>query len=103
MAVLSSIPSQAVIDGLRGRLDFYERLGTVCARRWPRWKLTRRAPAVVEQQIIFTYATKIHHTLPANVVETWQDLARQSNLTWRDWFIRAYVGGTLTAPGMPPL
>lgn len=103
MAVLSSIPSQAVIDSLRGRLDFYERQGTVCARRWPRWKLTKRAPAVVEQQIIFTYAKKSAPLLSPEVIATWQYLAAQSNLTWQDWLVRAYVGGTLTAPGMPPL
>jgi len=103
MAVLASIPSQAVIDGLRGSIDFYERLGTVCARSWPRWKIKTRAPAVVEQQVIFTYASQVPQTLPAKVIETWQYLASQSNMTWRDWLIRAYVGGTLTAPGMPPV
>lgn len=103
MAVLASLPSMAVIDGHRGRLDFYNCRGIHCVRRWPRWKLTERSEAVKKQTQAFTYANNLQKELPANVIETWKEMASQSNLTWKDWLLRAYLGGTLTAPGMPPV
>lgn len=103
MAVIASLPSRAVIDGLRGVLDFYEWCGLHIVRSWPQQHIKKRAPGVVTAQQTFAYAHLLSSTLPANVVETWQDLASKSNLTWRDWMARAYVGGALTAPGQPPL
>lgn len=103
MAVLSSMPSRAVIDGLRGVLDFYQWCDLVICRSWPRMHITERAPAVVSAQQRFSYIMQISQDLPANVIESWYYLADQSNLTWRDWLLRAYLGGTLTAPGMPPI
>jgi len=93
----------AVIDGLRGKLDYYNWCGLCIVRSWPRMHIKERAPGVVTAQQVFAYAHHTASTLPANVVETWQELASKSNLTWKDWLARAYVGGTLTAPGMPPI
>jgi hypothetical protein len=103
MAKIGAMPSMAIIDGFRGVIDYYERDGVACVRSWPRWKLTKRAPAVEAQTLKFAYANAAALALPAYVIATWQFLAKQSNLTWRDWLVRAYLGGTLTAPGMPPL
>jgi len=103
MAVLASLPSGAVIDGHRGKIDYYLWLGLPCVRRWPRWKLPERSPAVKAQTLAFTYVNNLQKELPAHVVETWREMASQSNLTWKDWLLRAYLGGTLTAPGMPPV
>lgn len=103
MAVLASMPSRAVIDGLRGVLDFYQWCDLVICRSWPRMRITERAPAVVSAQDRFSYIMQVSQDLPANVVESWHYLADQSNLTWRDWLLRAYLGGTLTAPGMPTI
>lgn len=103
MAKIGAMPSRATIDGLRGALDYYTRDGQTVVRSWPRWKLPERAPAVKQQTIVFTYANQVSITLSADVVASWKWLADQSNLTWRDWLIRAYLGGTLTAPGLPPI
>jgi hypothetical protein len=103
MAKLASMPSMAVIDGLRGRLDFYQWCNLVICRSWPQQHIVTRAPGVQEAQRSFTYVNQASTELPANVVESWQWLANQSNMTWRDWLNRAYLGGTLTAPGQPPL
>jgi hypothetical protein len=103
MAVIASLPSQAVIDGLRGVHDFYEWCGLVIVRSWPRQHVKERASGVVAAQQAFAYAHQVIPDLPAEVVESWQYLADQSNLTWKDWLLRAYLGGTLAAPGMPPV
>jgi len=103
MAVIGALPSRAIIDGLRGVLDFYKWCGLSIVRSWPRQHIKKRAPGVIAAQQTFAYAHLMSSTLPANVVESWHYLANQSNLTWRDWLARAYVGGKLTAPGQPPL
>jgi hypothetical protein len=103
MATIASLPSRAVIDGLRGRLDFYQWCNLTIVRSWPCMHITKRAPAVVTAQQTFAYVHSQTRSLPANVVESWQWLANQSNLTWRDWMARAYLGGTLTTPGQPPI
>lgn len=103
MAKVATAPSRAVIDGLRGVLDFYDWCGLHIIRAWPRQHIKTRAPGVVAAQQVFAYAHLMSTTLPANVVQSWQFLASKSNLTWRDWLARAYIGGTLTAPGLPPI
>lgn len=99
MATIAALPSRAIIDGLRGCIDFYEIRGKACVRSWPRWKIVRRAPDVQTQILIFTYANQVSVTLSAEVVASWKWLAEQSNMTWRDWLNRAYLAGTLAAPG----
>jgi hypothetical protein len=103
MAKIKALPSSATIDGLRGALDFYEWLGIPTVRKWPRSKLGERSTAVQAQNAIFAYVNHTSLTLSPQVIASWHWLASQSNLTWRDWLNRAYLGGTLTAPGMPPL
>lgn len=103
MALIKAMPSQAVISGLRGVLDFYEYCNLVIVRSWPRMRIKERAPGVVAAQSGLAYASNMYSDLPAHVVQSWEFLADQSNLTARDWLIRAYLGGTLTAPGQPPM
>lgn len=103
MAKIGALPSLATIDGFRGIIDYYECRGIPCVRRWPRWKIPERSPGVQAQNAIFTYANQVSITLPDHVVASWKWLAEQSNMTWRDWLNRAYLAGSLTAPGQPPL
>lgn len=101
MAKVEAMPSRAVIDGLRGVIDFYEWRGIACVRSWPRYAPSSQTKATKTSAGAFAYVQSQTNTLPANVVESWRWLASQSNLTWRDWMARAYMGGTLAAPGEP--
>lgn len=102
MAKLKSMPSQDVIDMCRGVLDFYRWCELVIVRAYPQWTLTQRAPAVVAAEAIFSYARHTAPSLPQHVIQTWQDLADRSNLTWIDWLTRAYIAGTLESPQTAP-
>lgn len=103
MAKIGAMPSLATIDGFRGVLDYYVRDGQAIVRSWPQWKIPHRASAVQAQNQIFSYANQASVNLSSEVVASWKWLAAQSNLTWRDWLNRAYIGGTLAAPGEPPI
>ena len=99
MAKVDALPALAVFWGVRGSLDFYQWRGINVVRRWPRYGPSSQTQATKLAQGAFAYVHSQTSILPANVVESWQWLASQSNLTWRDWMARAYVGGTLAAPG----
>jgi len=103
MAKIAAMPSMAVIDGFRGYLDFYQWCDLVIVRKWPRTNRDSLTPATIAAQKPFAYLNQQLPSLPAEVRESWEWLADQSNLTWRDWANRAYIGGTLAAPGLPPV
>lgn len=101
MAKVEAMPSRAVIDGLRGKIDFYRWNGIACVRKWPRFKPTSMTEASKAHQPAFRYISQSTPLLSSEVVESWRWLADQSNLTWRDWLTRAYLGATLAAPKEP--
>jgi len=103
MALLAAMPSQDVIDGLRGSVDFYRWCNLVIARSWPHYTPENMTARTKAQATAFAYLLSQTNSLPAHVVESWEWLASQSKLAWRDWMARAYLGGTFVAPGQPPL
>ncbi|GAI98357.1 unnamed protein product, partial [marine sediment metagenome] len=58
MAKLKVLPHQAIIDGLKGKVDFYLHRGIPCARKWPKSPGHLRAPAVMAQWQTFTDAAQ---------------------------------------------
>ncbi len=100
MAIIQVMPHEAIIDGFKGKIDFYYYCGLVVARKWPRSPGHRRSPAVEAQWARFSYITKQWNTLDAEVRRTYEELATGSGLTGRDMFERAYLKGLYQHP--PP-
>lgn len=95
MAKLTALPSQAIIDGLKGKIDFYLWKGIPCARRWPRSPGHHRAPAVEAQWPTFSYATKLWSYLSPEIQQAYIASAAGTNLSGRDLAIKAYMKGYL--------
>lgn len=100
MAKIKRMPSEAIISGFKGVLDYYVWMGICCVRRWPRSPGHRRAPAVEAQWSAFRYATNLWNTLTPEVQRLWVTMAAGTRLSGRDLCHRAYISGTFNHP--PP-
>jgi hypothetical protein len=87
------MPYQAIIDGFKGKIDFYVHDGVPCARKWPRSPGHDRAPAVEAQWPLFTEAVQLWPTLPADIQAAYNKMAEGTGLSGRDLFERAYISG----------
>jgi len=96
MAKLGALPSQSIIDGFKGTIDFYVHDGIPCARRWPRPPSGQRSPAVQAQWPIFTEATRLWNELSPEEKQAWEETASGTILTARDCFMSAYLSGNVT-------
>lgn len=92
MARLKVLPHQAVIDGLKGKLDFYVMRGVPCVRRWPRSPGHRRSPAVEAGWPPFTYISSKWADLPQEIQDAYNEMASGTALSGRDFFTRGYFG-----------
>ena len=95
MAKLIALPSQAIIDGFKGTIDFYLWMGIPVARRWPRSPGHRRAPAVEAQWPAFTTATQAWPELSKDIQDAYNETAHGTNLSGRDLQVKAYLSGYL--------
>ncbi len=96
MTKLGALPALQVVAGYRGKIDFYYHKGIPCARRWPRWKLTRRAPAVAAAGAIFgDFATRVN-ALDPELRAIAATEAGPYNWTWRDYATAAAFGTVYT-------
>jgi len=93
MAKLSVLPSQDIINGLKGKVDFYVWMGIPVARRWPRSPGKRRAPAVEAQWAKFAYVAALWSTTSPSVKAAYNTMASGSYFTGRDLFTRSYIKG----------
>lgn len=93
MAVLKVMPEQAIVDGFKGKIDFYLYKGIPVARKWPVW--TRREPYPAERanQDDFRYCNQLYHTLQHFIQLQYQRMAQGTRLTAKDWFVKAYMKG----------
>ena len=98
MAKLLVMPNQTIVNGMKGKVDFYLWMGIPVARRWPRSPGPRRAPLVEAQWPRWTYATRIWNTLSSVMQDAWRETARNTGLTGRDLQIKAYIEGYITKP-----
>jgi len=98
MVVLTELPNEDIIRGLKGTVDFYLYMGAAVARSWPRSPGKQRAPAVEAQWLSFTLASKEWHNLSPIVQEAYNDLSVNSGLTGRDMQVRAYLSGLYRYP-----
>ena len=93
MAKLLVLPEQAIIDGFKGKIDFYQWLGLPVARKWPRSPGHNRSPAVQAQWDTFIDANQLWSQLSPEVQAAYNDLATGTDLTGKDFFVRSYISG----------
>lgn len=95
MAKLTALPSQAIIDGLKGKVDFYLWMGIPVARKWPRSPGHKRATAVEAQWPTWTYASQIWSKLDEPMRRAYKETAHGTTLSGRDLSQKAYISGYL--------
>ncbi len=95
MAKLTAMPSQDIISGFKGKIDFYVYMGIPVARKWPRSPGHKRAPAVEAQWPAFTTAAQIWNQLDEHTQEAYIETASGTPLTGRDLATKAYLAGYL--------
>jgi len=112
MAKIAVLPAQAIIDGFKGKLDYYVHhqscdpevgmRGVPCVRSWPRSPGHRRSPSVEATWPAFTYAVKNWHNLSDEVRQAYNDMAGAGALTGRDLYTRSYIKGLFEYPTGTP-
>ncbi|GAI39660.1 unnamed protein product, partial [marine sediment metagenome] len=97
---VKKLPSQAIISGFKGKLDFYVHDGQSCARSWPRSPGKRRSLSVEAQWPAFRYAVQAWITLPEEIKNAYRKMAEGTGLTGRDMFSRSYLQTENPPPGL---
>ena len=103
MAILTALPHQDIIDGFRGKIDFYlyhptcdpetRGEGVAVARKWPRSPGHLRSAAVMAQWPTFTAAAQGWSALSKEIQDSYIKMASGTGLTGRDLFTRSYITG----------
>jgi len=93
MAKLEVLPSQAIIDGFKGKLDFYLWRGIPCVRKWPRKAVVSGIPEVEEHWAAFAYAASLWSSLSPEVQEAYNTMALTGGLSGRDLMTRGFLSG----------
>lgn len=98
MAILTALPSQAIIAGFKGVIDYYLWMDIPVARTWPRPPTGQRSTAVKAQWPAFTLAVREWNHLSPIVQAAYRALAQNSGLDGRDLQVRAYLSGLYRYP-----
>jgi len=91
MALIPAMPSEAIISGFKGTIDFYYNRGLACVRRWPRSPGHRRTPAVEAQWAAFSWAAHNWQSLAPEVQAAYNQTAEGSSLSGRDLFQKSFI------------
>lgn len=91
LAKLLKLPGQEVIDGFKGKVDYYIHDGVACARSWPRSPGHNRAPAVQDGWTSFAWAASNWNSLSPAVQEAYNRTAKGTHLTGRDLFTKNLI------------
>lgn len=98
MAKLTTLPSQKIISGLKGKIDYYVYMGIPVARQWPRSPGRFRSPGVQSQWTAFATASRLWTQLSPDVQETYREMAQGGGLSGRDIFMKGYLSGIYRYP-----
>lgn len=98
MAKVLVMPSEGIISGFKGVIDYYYYMGIACVRRWPSSPGKRRTPPVMAQWQPFTVAAQEWPQLSAEVRAAYEVLAAGSGLSGRDMQVRSYLSGLYRYP-----
>lgn len=93
MAVLEKLPGLAIINGLKGVIDFYVWKGIPCARAWPRSPSMPRSPGVKATWPAFAWASSNWNSLSSVVQDAYNWMAQGTNMTGRDLFTKSFING----------
>lgn len=93
LARLDKMPSQEIIDGLKGVVDFYYWKGIPCARKWPHWAKREPTPDEKAAQDRFAYAARSWKNLPEYVKAAYNNMAASTFNTGREIYMRTYLSG----------
>ena len=96
MAKLSQLPGQAIIDGLKGTVDFYYWKGIPVARSWPRKTTLPPSPAMLAAQQTFAKAAILYKEQDRVLILYLKDNASSTAKTSKDIFFMAYLSGLPT-------
>lgn len=91
MAKIKKLPSQAIVDGFKGTIDFYLWKGIPCVRKWPRSPGHFRTTAVMAQWPTWTYVSKIWNSLSPTVRDAYIALSAGTHMSGRDLFTKSYL------------
>lgn len=93
MAKLTALPGLDIINGMKGKVDYYLWMGIPCARLWPRSPGHNRAPAVEAQWPAFAWVNSYWKHLPSVIRDAYTELAVSTNMTGRDLFTKSFING----------
>lgn len=93
MAVLNRMPEKAIVDGFKGRVDFYVHKTRPMARRWPRYYPRKSTAAEKANQDSFAYINRAWATLPSFLQRQYSRMAQSTPFTGKDIYIRLYMNG----------
>lgn len=91
MAVLKVLPHQAIIDGFKGKIDYYVHCGVPCARKWPSSPGQKRSPSVEAQWLAFAWAAANWNALSPYVQQAYRDTAEEMSMSGRDLFVKSFI------------
>lgn len=92
MAKVGALPSQNIIKGYKGKLDYFVQHGQVYVRSWPRKPRQPRSAPVQAQWAAWTYASRLFHIIDGTVYPAYQAMADGSPRTARDVATSLYYG-----------
>lgn len=99
MAKITKLPALSIIDGFKGKLDYYVYMGIPCVRKWPKSPGHDRAPAVQEQWPTFSFAASSWNILSQDVKDAFTQMAKSIGCTGRDIYMKAYIDGSAVTLG----
>jgi hypothetical protein len=92
------MPSEAVINGFRGSIDYYVYRGINCVRMWPRKKRLPPTQAESAHWPAFSDAVAEWNALSPTVRDAYISMASGSTLSGRDIMIKMYINGKSVLP-----
>jgi hypothetical protein len=98
MAKLTNLPNQTIIDGFKGKVDYYLNMGIPCARKWPHSPGRNRSPAVQAQWERFAWASREWNNLSPTVQDSYNAMAANTATTGRDLFVKSVISGLYRNP-----
>lgn len=93
MAKLKVLPHQDIIDGFKGKVDFYLWMGIPVARMWPVWRKRAPYPSELANQQDFTRINQAAITMPLEFITAYTELAQGTPFTWKDLMVRSFMRG----------
>lgn len=94
MAKILKMPSQEIINGFKGTIDFYLWNKIPCVRRWPRSPGHHRAPLVEAQWPTFAWASSNWNSLTSEIQDAYRAMSSGTNMSGRDLFTKGFISPT---------